>query len=196
MGMSDSRFTRHSRAVGLFPTRQEAEQALHQLRDSGFQMDRVSVVAKSGEGLSDLTPDRDLDPDKPKSEQSQDGAGAGATAGALTGGAIGLIGSLGVLAVPGVGLVAGAGILLANTLLASGIGAASGSLLGALVGWGIPEDRANYYNDHVYNNDDYLVLLEGSESDIQSAESVLSQHGIRDWGVYGATGSPAHVGGH
>ena len=51
MGMTDSRFTRHSRAVGLFSSRQEAEQALHQLGDSGFQMDRVSVVAKSGEGL-------------------------------------------------------------------------------------------------------------------------------------------------
>lgn len=194
MGTTDRQSTRHSRAVGLFSTRQEAEQALHQLRDSGFHMDCVSVVAKSGEGLGDLTPDGDFDPDKTKPEQTQDGAGAGATAGALTGGAIGLIGSLGVLAIPGVGPVAGAGILLANTLLGSGIGAASGGLLGALIGWGIPEDRADYYNDRVYNNDDYLVLLEGTEQEIQSAESVLSQHGIRDWGVYGATGSPIHAG--
>ncbi|MBD2109341.1 general stress protein [Nodosilinea sp. FACHB-13] len=194
MGTTDSQSTRHSRAVGLFSTRQEAEQALHQLRDSGFQMDRVSVVAKSGEGLNDLTTDGDFDPDKTKAEQTQDGAGAGATAGAVTGGAVGLIGSLGVLAIPGVGPLAGAGILLANTLLGSGIGAASGGLLGGLIGWGVPEDRANYYNDRVYNNDDYLVLVEGSEQEIQAAESVLSQNGIRDWGVYGATGSPVYTG--
>jgi uncharacterized membrane protein len=190
MQTTDRQSTQHSRAVGLFSTRQEAEQALQQLHDSGFAMDRVSVVAKSGEGLRDLTTDGDFDPDKTKSEQTQDGAGAGATAGAVTGGAIGLIGSLGVLAIPG------AGILLANTLLGSGIGAASGGLLGGLIGWGIPEDRANYYNDRVYNNDDYLVLVEGSESEIQSAEAVLSQNGIRDWGVYGATGSPSHAGNH
>lgn len=195
MQTTDRQSTHHSRAVGLFSMRQEAEQALHQLHDSGFSMDRVSIVAKSGEGLRDLTTDSDFDPDKTKSEQTQDGAGAGATAGAVTGGAIGLIGSLGVLAIPGVGPVAGAGILLANTLLGSGIGAASGGLLGGLIGWGVPEDRADYYNDRVYNNDDYLVLVEGSEHEIQSAESVLSQNGIRDWGVYGATGSSVYTDG-
>ncbi|MBD2231881.1 hypothetical protein [Phormidium tenue] len=68
--------------LALFSTRQEAEQALHQLRDSGFHVGRVSAVAKSGEGLSVLTPDRDFDPDKTKPERAQDGAGAGAMAGA------------------------------------------------------------------------------------------------------------------
>ena len=44
-------------------------------------------------------------------------------AGAVTGGAIGLIGSLGVLAIPGVGAAAEVGFLLGNTLMGSGIGA-------------------------------------------------------------------------
>ncbi|MGG6242256.1 general stress protein [Nodosilinea sp. AN01ver1] len=197
MRTADIKPTHNRRAVGLFSTRQEAEQAMHRLRDTGFQMDRISIVAKAGEGLRDLTSDNDhYDPNKPKSEQAKGGAGAGAKAGAVTGGAIGLIGSLGILAIPGVGPAAEVGFLLANTLLGGGIGAASGGLLGALIGWGVPEDRANYYNDRVYNNDDYLVLVEGSEQEIQAAESVLHENGIRDWGIYGATGSPTYAGGY
>ena len=187
MKTTDNRSAQQSRAVGLFSTRQEAEQAMHRLRDSGFRMDRISVVAKSGEGLRDLTTDGDYDPNKSSTEQARDGAGAGATAGALTGGAIGLIGSLGVLAIPGVGLAAEAGFLLASTLLGSGIGAASGGLLGALIGWGIPEDQANYYNERVYNNNEYLVLVEGNEQEIHAAELVLRDNGIRDWNTYGST---------
>ncbi|WP_035993056.1 general stress protein [Leptolyngbya sp. KIOST-1] len=179
------------RAVGLFATRQEAERAMYRLRDSGFPMDRISVVAKSGEGLRDLSSNQDYDPNKPKSEQALGGAGAGAKAGAITGGAVGLIGSLGVLAIPGVGAVAEVGFLLANTLLGTGIGAASGGLLGALIGWGVPEDRANYYNDRVHNKGEYLVLVEGSEQEIRAAESVLQESGIRDWGVYNSSASAA-----
>lgn len=191
MRTTDIKPTHNRRAVGLFSTRLEAERAMHRLRDTGFHMDRISIVAKSGEGLRDLTTDNNnYDPNKPKSEQAKGGAGAGATAGAVTGGAIGLIGSLGVLAIPGVGPIAEVGLLLANTLIGGGIGAASGGLLGALIGWGVPEDRANYYNDRVYNNDDYLVLVEGSEQEIQAAESVLNEHGIRDWNIYGSTAAP------
>jgi uncharacterized membrane protein len=182
----------YRRAVGLFSNRQEAENALYRLRDTGFDMDHISIVAKSGEGLKDLS-GNDYDPSKSDAEQAKDGAGAGATAGAITGGAIGLIGSLGVLAIPGVGAAAEVGFLLGNTLLGSGIGAAGGGLIGALIGWGVPEDKANYYNDRVYNENDFLVMVEGTEAEIRAAESVLQEGGIRDWGVYGSTKTPTYA---
>ncbi|MDB9529200.1 hypothetical protein PN498_24625 [Oscillatoria sp. CS-180] len=173
------------RAVGLFSNRSGAEQAMHRLRDSGFNMDHISVVAKAGEGLREISGSNDTyNQAKSSAEQAKGGAGAGATAGAATGGAIGLIGSLGILAIPGVGPAAEIGFLLANTLLGGGIGAASGGLLGALIGWGIPEDRANYYNDRVYNNNEYLVMVEGTEQEIRAAETILNDNGIRDWDVY------------
>lgn len=182
----------YRRAVGLFSNRREAEAALHRLRDTGFDMDHISIVAKSGEGLRDLG-GNDYDPSKSDAEQAKGGAGAGATAGAVTGGAIGLIGSLGVLAIPGVGAAAEVGFLLGNTLLGSGIGAAGGGLVGALIGWGVPEERANYYNDRVYNENDYLVMVEGTEAEIRAAEAVLQEGGIRDWGVYGSTTTPTYA---
>ena len=191
MRISDNQ-QHYRRAVGLFSDRQAAETALYRLRDTGFNMDHISIVAKSGEGLKDLT-GNGYDPSKSDGEQAKGGAGAGATAGAVTGGAIGLIGSLGVLAIPGVGAAAEVGFLLGNTLLGSGIGAAGGGLIGALIGWGVPEEKANYYNDRVYNDNDFLVMVEGTEAEIRAAEAVLREGGIRDWGVYGTTPTPTYA---
>lgn len=169
-------------AVGIFSSRRDAEHALIELRDAGFDMDKVSVIVKhadrsdaiGGVGVRDREDD-----------QVEGGAKAGATAGAVTGGIIGLAGSIGVLAIPGVGAAAEVGILLANTLLGGAIGAAGGALLGALVGWGVPEDRAKYYNERV-SQGDYLVVVQGTAEDILRAEGILDRRGIRDWGIYDA----------
>lgn len=170
------------RAIGLFSSRQRAEAALSRLRDAGFNMDKVSVIAKNTD-TSDMAGAR-IDQDK--EEQVLGATGVGAVSGAATGGLIGLIGSLGVLAIPGVGIAAEVGIVLANTLLGSGIGAASGGLVGALIGWGVPEDRANYYNTRVHEHGNYLILVEGTTQDIRHAESILGSHGIQDWSAFDA----------
>lgn len=174
-------------AVGVFPTRQDAQLALSELRDAGFNMDKVSVINRDA-GRQDQIGGADVV--KTPEEQAAGGAGAGATAGAATGGVLGLIGGLGVLAIPGIGPVAEVGIVLANTLLGSGIGAAGGGLVGALIGWGIPEERAQYYDERI-SAGEYVVLVEGTEAEIRSAEAVLNGRGIRDWGVYGAPGTAA-----
>ncbi len=175
------------RAVGTFASRPEAERALHELRDSGFNMDKISVVVKNVEGQDRVS---GTDYEKSKGEQAAGGAKAGATAGGVTGGIIGLIPSLGVLAIPGVGPVAEIGVILANTLIGGGIGAASGGLLGALIGWGVPEERANYYNDRL-SEGYYVVLVEGTSTEINAAQSILSNQGVRDWEIYNSptTGS-------
>jgi hypothetical protein len=179
--------TDYRRAVGLFPTQAEARDALYKLRDSGFNMDQISIIAQSGEGVTNLTDSNQYDSAKSNAEQAQGGAGAGAVAGAVAGGVIGLVGSLGVLAVPAVGVGTELGIILGNTLLGSGIGAAGGGLVGALIGWGVPEEQANFYNDRVYNHNEYLVMVEGTEQEIRAAEKILQSYGLRDWNIFSAT---------
>lgn len=179
--------TRTQHAIGLFSTRADAEATLHKLKDAGFNMNHVSIVAKGDENLRRI-PNQELNKDQ--GEQAKGGAGAGATAGAVTGGALGFAGSLGVLAIPGVGPAAELGILLANALLGGGIGAAGGGLLGALIGWGIPEEEANYYNNRVYEHNEYLVLVEGSSEEIRNAEAIVQNQGIRDWNIYGTPATP------
>jgi uncharacterized membrane protein len=174
-------------AVGIFSSRRDAEYALTELRDAGFNMDKVSVIVKNadpndqigGAGVSES-----------KGEQIEGGAKAGATTGAMTGGIIGLVGTLGVLAIPGVGVAAEVGILLANTVLGGVIGAATGALAGALIGWGVPEDKARYYDERVAQGD-YLVVVQGTAEEILRAEGIIENRGIRDWGIYDApTTSP------
>jgi hypothetical protein len=175
--------TQNRRAIGLFSNRQDAETALYRLRDAGFNMDKVSVIAKNASNAEQIA-GANVD----KGEQVRGGAGAGAIAGSATGGLLGLVGSLGVLAIPGVGPAAEVGIVLANTLLGSGIGAAGGGLVGALIGWGIPEDQAEYYDTQVKQGG-YLVLIEGSDADVQTAQSVLGDRGIQDWHIFGTPGT-------
>ena len=170
-------------AVGTFVTREDAELALRELQEAGFDMNKVSVVAQNPEtntvGGAEV---------KSTDEQVKGGAAAGATTGAATGGLLGLIGGLGVIALPGVGAVAELGIVLANTLLGGGIGAAGGGLVGALIGWGIPEDRANYYNQ-MLSEGRYVVLMEGTQAELNGAEAILKNRRIQDWGVYSAMGA-------
>lgn len=173
-----------TRAIGLFSDRQSAEAALTQLRDSGFDMNKISVVNKNtdtdnlqGTSTTDTTDE----------SQVAKSAGESAAVGGATGGAIGLIGSLGILAIPGVGPAAEIGVLLANTVFAGALGAASGGLLGALVGWGLPEDQAQYYSDRVNKSGDYLVIVEGDRTTIDAAQTVLQRNRVSDWRTFSNT---------
>ncbi len=173
------------RAVGVFPNLQVTEQALRELRDSGFPMDRVSVIARDAERKEDLS---GAQIDRHAGNKADKGATAGAVSGGTLGGITGLLVGLGLLAIPGIGpvMLAGAGATaLATTLAGGAIGAAAGGLLGALVGLGIPEDRAKVYNDRV-SRGEYLVMVDGSDEEIAQAETILSRRGIQEWGIYDA----------
>ena len=172
------------RAVGTFATREDAEYALRELQDAGFNMDKISVIAKNPQP-SDSLGGAEV---KSASDRTQGGAAVGATAGAATGGLLGLIGGLGVIALPGVGVVAELGIVLANTLLGSGLGAAGGGLVGALIGWGVPEDRAKYYNE-MLSQGKYIVLVEGTPAEMSGAEAILRNRQIQDWAMYSTMGT-------
>lgn len=174
---------RNKRAVGVFSNYRDAEAAIDELRQSGFPMHRLSVVAQDGamQGHRDGVSDR-------HHNEAGEGAATGAVAGAATGGLIGLIGSLSALTIPGVGPILAGGALatvLADTVVGGAIGAAAGGLVGALVGLGIPEADAALYNERV-SRGDYLVMVEGTEAEVRSAEAILSRRGIQQWGVYDA----------
>jgi hypothetical protein len=194
-GTPDRPVGRRYRAVGVFPHRRHAEAALRELRDAGFDMDRVSVVGKDlGDGGEIAGADIH---NRATGNKADEGAKGGAAAGAALGGLGGLLVGLGALAIPGIGPVIAGGALataLATTVAGGAIGAAAGGLTGALVGLGIPEERARHYNDRV-NRGDYLVMVDGTEDELHRAQAILSRHGIQDWGIYD-TGDVAPGHGH
>ncbi|NDJ24593.1 histidine kinase [Nostoc sp. B(2019)] len=172
----------HKRAVGVFSNRRDVEQALHDLKNAGFGMDRVSVITQDGERDDIAGAEvRDRVGDK-----SDEGAKAGAVTGGALGGLTGLLVGLGTLAIPGIGpimLAGAAATTLATTLAGAGIGAAAGGLLGALIGLGIPEERARVYDERVKRGH-YLVIIDGTDAEIASAQAILNHRGVEEFGIY------------
>ncbi|BAZ88204.1 signal transduction histidine kinase (STHK), LytS [Dolichospermum compactum] len=189
----------NKRAVGVFSTRQELENALSELRHNRFDMNHVSVIAKDTEDLNQrykigetrvenptATAQETRHDTKHDTTRAEEGAKTGIGAGGAVGGLTGLLIGLGTLAIPGVGpimLAGAAATAIATTLAGGAIGAAVGGLIGGLVGLGIPEHRAQVYHDYVVAGD-YLVIVDGTEAEVLRAERILKNKGMREWEVY------------
>ena len=152
--------------VGVFSTRAAADQAVAELRRAGYRDDQIGLVAKDSGGKT-------VRRDGAGAEEANAGEGAaiGAAAGAVGGAAVGA----GILAgvIPVVGPVLAIGTLGTILLNAAG-GAALAGIAGALVGWGIPEEDARYYEGEVTAGR-YLVTVECGQGD--DARDLLARHG-------------------
>lgn len=180
--------TRTRRAIGVFSHRRDAEAALTELRNAGFPMNRISILAKDDSDLQQNLTAVNPDVNVGVGNKADEGAKTGAVTGGVLGGLTGLLVGLGTLAIPGVGPVILAGeaaTALATALAGGAIGAAAGGLGGALVGLGIPEDEARVYSDR-FNRGDYLLIVEGTDSQIHQAETILRRRGIEEFAIYDA----------
>ncbi len=171
------------RAVGVFASRLETESALLEIKRSGFPMDNISVVGRNADTEANVA---GVEVHKSIDNKADEGAVAGAVAGGTLGGITGLLVGLGSLAIPGVGpvLLAGAAATaLATTLAGTAIGAGGASLLGALIGLGVPDNDAQIYSD-LLEQGYYLVVVDGSETQVRHAGEILTRKGVSKWQVY------------
>ncbi|RMF21793.1 MAG: DUF2382 domain-containing protein [Cyanobacteria bacterium J083] len=177
----------YKRAAGLYSSRAEAEAAVRALRDAGFDMERVSVIAKDVEQIAGQETTEEV------GNKAEEGATTGAITGGALGGITGLLVGIGALAIPGIGpiLLAGAeATAIATTLAGAGIGAAAGGLVGGLIGLGIPEEKAKIYSDQVAQGS-FLVMVTGSAAEIAHAESIMRRYGVEEFDVYNIPGAKA-----
>ncbi|MBD0386928.1 MAG: general stress protein [Nostoc sp. C3-bin3] len=171
------------RALGVFANSQGIEQAINELKTANFPMEKVSVIAKDADQgdrvgetqISDRIGDQDVNTSGPVRE-----ALAASTWGSV------LVG-LSSLALPGLGAVLAAGsvgVALVTSVGGVAVGAAANqNLLKALGDLGIPEEKARVYSDRLQQSY-YLLILEGSQEEIDRVEPILRDHGIEYWGVY------------
>ena len=172
--------TQYKRAAGLYYSRDEAEAAVRDLKQAGYDMDQVSVIAKDADSVAGH------DTTKEVGNKADEGAATGALTGGALGGITGLLVGLGTLAIPGIGpiLLAGAeATAIATTLAGAGIGAAAGGLIGALIGLGIPEEKAKIYSDRV-GGGSFLVMVTGTGYEIDRAATIMRQHGVEEFDIY------------
>ncbi len=177
------------RGIGVLADYQATEKALGELNSIGYGMERISIIGKDSEYLNQQARSGDAqvqDIQNDDGNRADDGIKTGIISGGTVGGFTGLLVGLGTLAIPGVGpiMLAGAAATAIASMVAGGaIGAATGGLVGGLVGLGIPEDRAEVYNEHL-SEGKYLVIIDGTDSDIARAETILKHQNIQEWNVY------------
>lgn len=145
--------------VGLFRTWSEAQSAIQELKAAGFTEEQIGLAME----------DRP-EPDEPESNTAAEDAAKGAAGGGMVGGLLGLLGSL---LVPGAGPIVLGGVL-ASTLAGAGIGAAAGGLMAGLVGMGVPEEKARYFDDALRAGGALVTVDAGSRT--TEALAVLQRH--------------------
>jgi hypothetical protein len=153
--------------VGVFATRREAEEAIADLRAAGYKESQIGLVARNAEGNVVRT-------DASGGTRAEEGALAGAVAGASVGGLVGLGVAAGVIPVVGPVLAVGT---LGTILLNAAGGAALAGIAGALIGLGIPEEDARFYEDEVKAGK-HLVTVECGYG--QDARDIVTRHGGYD----------------
>ncbi|BAU64202.1 signal transduction histidine kinase [Stanieria sp. NIES-3757] len=171
------------RGVGLFSDRRQVELAVSKLKNSGFPMEQVAIVVRNAQGEQEI---HGIDVQDYRGNHTQEGAVTGILTGGAIGSITGLLIGLGVLAIPGIGpiLLAGTEATALVTALAGGtIGGVTGGLVGALIGLGIPETRVKIYRDGILRGD-YLIIIDGTESQLIEAQHILERYDIDEWNIY------------
>lgn len=167
--------------IGIFRDRFEAESAIDELEDMGYNPKDVSVVVKEGVRSSDMAlPQSSIGS---KGGKAAEGAVSGAATGGVLGGLAGLLIGIGALAIPGVGaflvggpiaIVLGLTGAAATTISGATTGALAGGLVGGLIGLGIPEDEARVYESRVREG---AVLLAVPSSTLDGEREVRKVFG-------------------
>lgn len=152
--------------TGVFRNREKAERATDALNDAGFSANDISLL------MSDTTRGREFA--VRESTKAPEGVTAGATIGGVLGSVAAGLAAVGTLAIPGLSLVAAGPVLAALSGL--GAGAAAGGAVGGLIGLGIPEHEARFYNDEL-GKGGILLGVYTHNDDARRARDVLQATG-------------------
>ncbi len=149
--------------VGVFASRDDAELAIEELKQAGFENDDIGFAIRGSEPGGMLT-DSALTRDT-----------AGAERGMITGGlAGGVIGALAAMTIPGAGPILAAGVL--TTALGFGAaGMATGGILGAMIGLGVSEEEAKRYETEFFAGR-AIVTVHAGRRELEVG-AILRKHG-------------------
>jgi hypothetical protein len=135
--------------------REQAESIVDALKSADFPSTDISVLLPDTSGTRDFAHEQNT--------KVPEGATTGVVAGMGTGAILGWLAGIGTLAIPGVGPFIAAGPIMAALGGAAVVGA-TGGIIGALVGMGIPEYEAKHYDGKV-NSGNTLISVHTDDSD-------------------------------
>ena len=174
---------KNTAVFGIYKTLAGADRGVNTLCNAGFLPEDVSVLAPDNETTRQFAHE--------KNTKAPEGATTGAVTGGIVGGAIGLLAGIGSLAIPGVGPLIAAGPIVA-LLAGAGAGGAAGTLLGALIGMGIPEYEAKRYEGRVKDGGILVSVHCSTAEDIDRAKDLLKGTGAEDVASAGEKSASTH----
>ena len=132
--------------TGLFPDRASAEAAYQTAEARGYTRNDVDLVMSDATRTTHFPQDAAVETEL--GTKAAEGAGIGGAIGGTIGAIAAAIAAVGTtLALPGLGLVIAGP--LAAAAAGAGAGAAGGGLIGALIGWNMPEERVKHYEEGI-----------------------------------------------
>lgn len=154
--------------TGLFKDKESAEQAYRSASQSGYTNNEINVV------MSEETRERYYGKDTTLETEVGNKAAEGGAIGAAVGSSVGAIAAAiaaagTVLVLPGLGLVVAGP--LAAAIAGAGAGGVTAGIVGALIGWGIPEDRLEEYQSGLEEGGILIGVNPRSDEDARRFES-------------------------
>ena len=132
--------------TGLFPDRASAEAAYQTAQTRGYTRNDVDLVMSDDTRTTHFAHDGAVETEL--GTKAAEGAGIGGAIGGTIGAIAAAVAAVGTtLALPGLGLVIAGP--LAAAAAGAGAGAAGGGLIGALIGWNMPEERVKDYEEGI-----------------------------------------------
>lgn len=162
--------------LGIFSSPADAEYAIHDLQDAGYDPKNISIMMKDREEAGDLA--------ESTGSNIAGGVASGMATGGILGGLAGLLVGLGAITIPGIGaflvggpIAAAFGLTGAAASTATGAitGAVVGGIVGVLMNLGVPEEEARFYEERV-NEGGILVVVPGSPGIKEEARVILEDN--------------------
>jgi hypothetical protein len=160
--------------ASVYCTTRTVEQAEHivlELKQAGFTSDDISALLPDRRGTRDFAHEHHT--------KAPEGATTGGVVGLGLGAGLGWLAGIGALAIPGVGPFIAAGPIMA-ALGGAAVGTATGGIIGALVGMGIPEFEAKRYDAKVREGSILISVHTESSHQRDVAKDVFKRNNADD----------------
>ena len=147
------------KSISIFDSHDQAVKALVELRESGVNMSKVSLVGQA-EVVNDNI--------QVKSNTAL--VAAPVAAGTVLGTTLGVLTGVGLFAIPGLGILFGAGAVI-GALAGFQVGVLTGGFASILVDLGVQDDHVEY-EQHLKEGR-FLLFYDGSDEEIDHVERII-----------------------
>nr|RNJ65613.1 MAG: hypothetical protein EDM05_30165 [Leptolyngbya sp. IPPAS B-1204] len=178
--------TAQMRGIGVFSDQESLAEALQQLKANNFAMERISVIARDADDSQNVEGAEVSDEVGDQKVRSATGIVTDAVRSATWGS---LLVGLSSLAIPGLGAIIAVGSV-GTALLAGFAGtglslAEFNNMANAFMKLGVPETEARMYAEALSTGQN-LVIVEGSDAEVQQAEAVFKNSQVQNWSTHPA----------